>query len=434
MLRFTVESAISGREISEKEIAQEVFPPYDPESNKVRSNAIFLREKIDKYYLDYGKDDLVRIALEPGPAYRPEFQYHTNASAVLRCARAKALMEAGNLAAVGEAWTEFWSICREHPNYALAYAGKAEAALIASLLHPVIGFGPLSEWTERAVCWARQAQKVDPHMTSAYVLEGAALLMSMRWSQAKTAFTKALEIDHEYTDRSFWYATFLLTVGDLAAVKKIILAKINISGDQWQTLAISSILCYLAREHEAAFELSQRIHRERPSDVLAGVIKLIAMQDGEYSEETMVILNDISEFSAREFKEAKGAFFLPWEYLPIKFDSSPRRLPGLIVLALVQAGNKHEADTLLLKMKSEKHSDPLQMAIAYMAVGRYGRSLAALFRTIKILHPYTAWLVRLPIFDPLLNQPRFREMVADFDDWARANPDIECDEHGEFVD
>src|SRR5450432_532958 len=79
LLRFLVEKQLEGREshLKESVIGVEVFsrrPDYNPKlDSTVRSEAVRLRERLDKYYATEGRQDPLRIELPKG-GYVPVFR------------------------------------------------------------------------------------------------------------------------------------------------------------------------------------------------------------------------------------------------------------------------------------------------------------------------------------------------------------------------
>jgi len=82
-LRFIVEGSLEGRHVELKEsvIGVEVFgraPGYDPKiDGVVRTEAVRLRSRLDRYYTEEGRDNLLIIELPKG-GYRPVFRLTTS--------------------------------------------------------------------------------------------------------------------------------------------------------------------------------------------------------------------------------------------------------------------------------------------------------------------------------------------------------------------
>ena len=87
ILRFVVEGALRGNEVTEKKIADQVFGGYDLDSAKVRVDVRLLRSRMRDYYAGPGNDDLVVITLPVGPAYRPAFAYSIKSACLLNYRR-----------------------------------------------------------------------------------------------------------------------------------------------------------------------------------------------------------------------------------------------------------------------------------------------------------------------------------------------------------
>ena len=112
-LRFLVERHLEGRnsELKESVIAVEVFgrdPGYDPKlDNIVRTEAMRLRARLDKYYAAEGSRDSLIIELPKG-AYKPVFRERPTVQPVRERRSAWTFWVAGGLAAVALAAGATW--------------------------------------------------------------------------------------------------------------------------------------------------------------------------------------------------------------------------------------------------------------------------------------------------------------------------------------
>src|SRR5665213_542265 len=78
LLRYVVESALSGKPVSEFAIAMDVLgkpETFDGTNDaSVRADMFKLRQALDEYYISEGKNDQLTIELKPGN-YTPEFKF-----------------------------------------------------------------------------------------------------------------------------------------------------------------------------------------------------------------------------------------------------------------------------------------------------------------------------------------------------------------------
>ena len=249
-LRFVVERHLEGRdgELKESVLGVEVFgrqPGFDPKVDGiVRTEAIRLRARLDKYYASEGHADPMIIAVPKG-GYRPVIREravpHEAATGrtrpswkvglvvtaalllaaiagvtwwsgrrAVRVARYEANAEAYDLYLRGrEQMATFPSqnrpiaptaigyyeqaIARD-PSYAPAYAGMADTYLA---VEKNIGTAPMlsPDLLAQAKTAAARALELDPMLSEAHVSMGSILAREYAWQDAERHFRRAIELD-----------------------------------------------------------------------------------------------------------------------------------------------------------------------------------------------------------------------------------------------
>ncbi len=104
----------------------------------------------------------------------------------------------------------FSQAIEKDPDYALAYAGLAQAHLALSTW----AFVPASETMPKAREMAFKALQIDASVAEAYATLGAvAKDYDWKWSEAESHFKRALDLNPSYATAHQWYGEFLSAVG-----------------------------------------------------------------------------------------------------------------------------------------------------------------------------------------------------------------------------
>jgi TolB-like protein len=109
------------------------------------------------------------------------------------------------------------------PNFALAYAGLADAYLM------ILGWSiqPPGEVANLVETAAQRAIQRDPTLAQPHAALGYFKTIYERdWTGAREEFLTAIELDSNYSSAHHWYAFLLMTEGDMdAAIEEILLAR-----------------------------------------------------------------------------------------------------------------------------------------------------------------------------------------------------------------
>ncbi len=111
------------------------------------------------------------------------------------------------------ALTYFQRALDKDPNFALAYAGEAEAYI------PLVGQSlmPLPEYLERASIAATKALALDDSLAEAHNALGAVFLNEYRWQDSEREFKRAIELNPNYATAHLWYGFLLEALGQHSA-------------------------------------------------------------------------------------------------------------------------------------------------------------------------------------------------------------------------
>jgi serine/threonine protein kinase/thioredoxin-like negative regulator of GroEL len=272
------------------------------------------------------------------------------------------------------------------PNYALAWAGKADAYLMLgawSVVQPKDAYPRAKAAAERAI--VLDESLAEPHATLGYLKT----LYEWDWPGADREFRRAIELQPGYSTAHHWYAYYFIAVGDAAH-------------------AISEI--ERARELEP---LSQVINAE------VGYFYLTVRDYPRALEEIekTIELDPASQKSHLRLAETYGLLGRTRDALAelrtLQLDPS-RDVGQLASAATIYAlcGDRTAALALLRDLEAQagkRYVMPAVLAAPYAAIGDNDRAIELLNRAVDERSLVASWL-RLPRFDPLRTDPRFKAL------------------------
>lgn len=111
------------------------------------------------------------------------------------------------------ALTYFQGAVDKDPNFALAYAGEAEAYI------PLVGNGlmPLPENLGKANAAATKALALDDSLAEAHNALAAVFALQYRWQDAEREFKRAIELNPSYATAHLWYGHLHEALGQQSA-------------------------------------------------------------------------------------------------------------------------------------------------------------------------------------------------------------------------
>ncbi|HEV8130727.1 MAG TPA: protein kinase [Acidobacteriota bacterium] len=275
------------------------------------------------------------------------------------------------------------------PNYALAYAGIADAYYGLSNLHL-----PPREAMPKAKQAAIKALELDETLAEAHTsLALVKTFFEWEWPAAESEFRRAIELNPGYATAHEWYGWYLALMGrhneSRAALKR---------AEQLDPLSLSiswsrGLSFYLARQYDAAIE---QLGRTLEMDPNLGVAHMIL--GACYLEQKMYKQAIAEEQKAR------------------LVDDSPTILAALGIFYAV-SGNKGEAEKVLAQLKELRRLSKgrfvpsAETAIIYAALGKKDEAFEWLDRAYEDRSERLSWLKVDPEIDSLRSDPRFAELM-----------------------
>jgi DNA-binding winged helix-turn-helix (wHTH) protein/TolB-like protein/Flp pilus assembly protein TadD len=274
------------------------------------------------------------------------------------------------------------------PNYALAYAGLADA------YNRLGGFDALAskEVFPNARKAAEKALKLDESLAEAHTaLATIALDYDWDFSTAALEFRRAIEINPGYSDGHQMNAYYLAAIGrfdDALVEMKRALELDPLSLEK--TTGIGEILYQQRRYDEAIAQYRKALEMDSNSGFTHWALGRPLLAQGKFDD------------AIAEFQKA----------IPLSGDSPDE--PAELARAYALAGKRDEALKIieeLKKLSERKHVAPAVIASIYAALGDKDQAFAFLKQGFNERDFLLVLLKVEPMFDPLRSDPRFTELT-----------------------
>lgn len=439
ILRFVALRSLAGQEISEPELAEAVFGVYDPETHKVRQNTSLLRARIAEYYANEGKDDLVRLGLLPGAGYRLAVSYNTEAR-VVRLFQKGLLHQKDfsreSLQASDNCFQEAWDL---NPGNGAVLSAHADTRLLQRMEVAMLGM-PYEEQSEHRGFLESSVvhlkESLSPESWYAEIVNGAHSLFDCDWNEAAESFESALRTNPAETERSLWYALFLVWRSDFPKARGILENRLNVTPlDMGVNLACAA-LYYLIGDYDEALICALNAYRPdgKGPEACLLVHSLVLLEIGNVTEARIqfarftgsLIGDDFFAFSLEKRSRRLFTGFMTAFVARSQGVASARAFLAHDLSVVADASRSNVKYRLLHGVNAPRRPPPIQMAIAYAALGRPARALICMRRATKCNDRMLLNFGHLiPLFRPLWKHPRFREIWATLQIGLICGPDEE---------
>lgn len=401
LLEEFVNLYLSNTPIKGDAIGSRVFPGFIPaRSSDVRVHARSLRLTLAEYYAGEGQSDPIIIDVLKGRNHPLTVQYNPRAEPVKWYTKALQQLRTGNL----------------------PYAQNGVADAITAAINSEVRFVPIISlaaelqflfgafWTyspETAFLEARKladmALKENDSLWRAHVADGACHVCEWRWEAAAKAFEKAVALSPSETEGDTWYLFFLVATDRLDEAIRIAKRHSDEAEETaiWRT--VYGLILYAGRRfHEA----NEQLTSARSANPFAYLPRLLlglwalAGDDGKGGEGWV---------GWSQIKELAEADSLSFTFLD--------PYPGLTVLFLANEVNHEKAREELARLEheaagAEDDRCSWDLAVAYMALGKFDKAIARLKRLAELHHPLMVWLHLWPFFDPIRDEPGFKSLIS----------------------
>ena len=278
------------------------------------------------------------------------------------------------------------------PNYALAYAGLADAYVLFS----AYAEGSPKESLPQAKAAAKKALELDNTLGEAHAsLAQALLAYDLDFAGANREFRRAIELNPNYATAHHWYAeSGLVPLGQFDDA--IAEAKRALELDPLSVIInadVGTILTSARRYDQAIEQLG----------------KTVEMDPGFYYAHWT--LGDALELKGRNeeaIAEYKKAIALNDDPLP----------PALLGHLYAKIGKKDEALTILKQLRElresskQRYVSPYNLALIHIGLGQKNEALQLLEETYADRDGYNIAFIKVePMLDPLRGDPRFEALA-----------------------
>lgn len=273
------------------------------------------------------------------------------------------------------------------PNYALAYAGLADAYIILanwSILRPNHAY-PLAKEA------ARKALQIDSTLGEAHVaLAFADYIYDWNWVGAEQLFKRAIRLNPSYASGHSWYAVFLAT--RRRQDEAIAEARRSQEVDPLSPIisATAAWVHYEARQYGEAIRLCRTFLGEGGIPMTYLVLGLACTQERMYDEAIAAFEKGVA---------LAGGLTELYAGLGFAFGASGR------------AAEARRVAEELERISESRYVPPYSQAVIHAGLGEMERTLELLEESCA--HRNT-WLILLgvePMFDSLRSEPRFQDLL-----------------------
>lgn len=275
------------------------------------------------------------------------------------------------------------------PNYALAYAGLADAY---ALLGSATGGHSPCETYPRAKAAALKALEIDPTLAEAYTSLGFFnLLYDWDWSAAERVFRRAIQLNPGYASAHDGYGFFFKVTGQCdAAVTECKCAQKLDPLSPFINISLAWAY-YFARRFDEAIQHNQKVLELDPQFSFAYWNLGLAYEQKKLYQDALKSFQKAVELSGDE-------------------------LTFLAHLGHANAlmGNQEEARNILetfQNLSSQRYVSSYYSAIIHLGLNDHEQAFEWLEKALAERSGFLAFLKVEPLFDPLRSDPRFKNLL-----------------------
>ncbi|MHC4108365.1 MAG: tetratricopeptide repeat protein, partial [Planctomycetota bacterium] len=289
--------------------------------------------------------------------------------------------------AMYKALEEFDRAIEIYPDYALAYAGRADAYLrLETLRLPPKDTMPLARVA------AEKALDLDDTLAEAHVMLGYVLLQfDWDWKGAERAFKRALELSPDLAQAHVGYAWYLAAVMQPEkAIETLMRAETLDPVTLVNNTTDYGLVAFMARDFNLTLEIAERAIDLNPYYWRVHAWKALALsQLGRHSE----AIEAINESLRLEENPLNVAFY------------------GGICAKAGQETEARQALGRLRQMSDSRYVCPYEVATVYIALGEYDAALEWLNKAVDDKSGCIPWMIADIRLDPIRHDPRFIKLL-----------------------
>jgi len=288
---------------------------------------------------------------------------------------------------IDESIADFEDAIKQDPTFAPAYVGLANAH--SALASVFIGAPPELE-RAKVVSAARKALELDPELAEAHTMLAVMQQEQWHWTEAETEFKRTLELNPSNATAHNGLARWLVCRGRIEEA----LQRVR-RGRELDPVAVSGTevawILFQSRRYDEAMQELRSVLAVRPDDSAALWFLGFVLIANNQPNEAIPVLE--KTFSVSGHSSA---------------------VIGVLIRAYAHAGRRADALRLLAELKKRKQAGYVPAAAfvnAYLGLGDKEEAFAWLEQGYKEHSNILQWLKVHPYFDPLRDDPRFKDLV-----------------------
>lgn len=272
------------------------------------------------------------------------------------------------------------------PDYAPAYSGIADCYLT---LGPTLHAMPLQRSFSLARNAVDRALQLDPDLAEAHAtLAEISLIGEWDWPKAEAEFKTSLQLNPGYATAHHWYGLYLGYEGRAPEARR----QLELAHDLDPLSAIIQS------------NLGWSYYIERDYDNTIRVLRETLAHDPDF----WVAHWGLGSSYVQKLQYTQAIAELQKAVELSQGDSGTR---SSLAYAQVKAGDRKAAENILSGLQHSSQTEPVDLAIIYVAMGDRGQAMAMLQQAYRE-HSQSLLLLKTdPWFDPLRADPRFQELI-----------------------
>jgi serine/threonine-protein kinase len=280
----------------------------------------------------------------------------------------------------------------EDPSFAPAYTGLADSYALQVDYRSV----PVHEGFERAKSYAMKALALDESLAEAHAsLAWTLFIHDWDWTGAERQFRRAIELAPGYATARQWYAFLLVARGrfedalvEAHAAQELDPASVSIRR------ALGGVYAYARRYEQARYHTDRAIAMNPLAEESYRLLGMAVFRMGRREEAERVL---------RESAALPGAG--PYAAATLGY-------------VLAQVGKRDEAESICRDLQTQAlngYVSPVAFGTICLGLERWDEALDWVRRSIDERRGWFVYARVNPVFDPVREHPRFREMLAEMD-------------------
>jgi tetratricopeptide (TPR) repeat protein len=274
------------------------------------------------------------------------------------------------------------------PNYALAYAGLADAYSVKGAM----GIASPADTLPEARRASEMSLRLDASLAQAHQAAGGlALFYERDWLTAKRELERAIELNPNMPDAHELLGYYWEVANDPDRAQR----ELELAQRAAPLMPIVNMdlanLAYYRRDYDRAVSLYQTAHNLDPDFIAVPFFLGQAYErQGKYDQ----------AIAACEEKLANS--------------KDEPALLAILGYAYARAGKRAELQRVLTKLESlkqQRYVSPFMLAIFYTGTGNNDEALKQLNNAYEVRDPQLIWVKVDPELDPLRSDPRFSELL-----------------------